>query len=157
MLHLLKLCVGPKGVAELAARQALRAVSDPPLRHQTRMAPRRAAELLEGGSLYWVVAGFIRVRQRLVDIREEAWDDGTACVGLVLDPELVLVEPRPQKPFQGWRYLAAEAAPPDAPRSGGAANRPAGLRATELPSGSADGLAALPPGLRRELEALCLI
>jgi hypothetical protein len=141
MLHLLKLCVGPKEVAELATGQARRAVVDPPLRHQTRMVPKRAAELVEGGSLYWVVAGLIRVRQRILEVREERWDDGTACAGLVLDPELVLLQPRPQKPFQGWRYLEAAAAPPDAPRGAVAA----------------EGMEALPPALRRELEALCLI
>lgn len=141
MLHLIKLCVGPKEVAELAAGQERRARLDPPLRHQTRMMPKRAAELLEGGSLYWVLSGFIRVRQRLVDIREERWDDGTACAGLVLDPELVLVEPRPQKPFQGWRYFDPAAAPPDLPRGAVAAA----------------GIEKLPPALRRELEALCLI
>ncbi len=141
MLHLIKLSVGPKEVAELAAIQARRAVADPPLRHQTRMVPKRAAELLEGGSIYWVVAGFVRVRQRLLDVREERWDDGSACAGLVLHPDLVPVEPRPQKPFQGWRYLPAEAAPPDLPRGA-------------VP---ASGLDALPPSLRRELQALCLI
>ncbi|NKE44792.1 DUF1489 domain-containing protein [Roseomonas frigidaquae] len=141
MLHLLKLCVGPKEVAELAAGQARRAVADPPLRHQTRMMPKRAAELVEGGSLYWVLSGAIRVRQRILEVREERWDDGSSCAGLVLDPELVLLEPRPQKPFQGWRYLEAAAAPPDAPRG----------------SSAASGLADLPPALRRELEALCLL
>lgn len=141
MLNLIKLCVGVKEVAELAEWQARRIKSDPPLRHQTRMMPKRAAELLDGGSLYWVIGGFIRVRQRLVDVREEQWDDGTDCCGLVLDRELVLVEPRPQKPFQGWRYLAADAAPPDAPKGVVAAS----------------GLERLPPALRKELQALCLI
>ncbi|MGG5810181.1 DUF1489 family protein [Falsiroseomonas sp. CW058] len=141
MLHLIKLCVGVKEVAELAEWQARRVRTDPPLRHQTRMMPKRGAELLEGGSLYWVIGGFVRVRQRLLDVREDSWDDGTTCAGLVLDPELVLVEPRPQKPFQGWRYLDPAAAPPDVPRGGAAAT----------------GLEALPPALRRELQALCLI
>ena len=141
MLHLIKLSVGPKDVAEIAALQARRLAADPPLRHLTRMAPKRAADLLDGGSLYWVVAGVVRVRQRLLDIREERFADGSAGTGLVLDPALVMVEPRPQKPFQGWRYLAPEAAPPDLSRS----------------AASAGGLEALPPALRRELEALCLI
>ena len=141
MLHMLKLSVGPKEVAELAAIQARRAKLDPPLRHQTRMSPKRAAELLDGGSIYWVIAGHVRVRQRLIDISEDRWDDGTSCAGLVLDPELILVEPRPQKPFQGWRYLAPEAAPPDLLRHGV----------------EPDGLDSLPPALRRELQALCLI
>lgn len=141
MLHLLKLCVGIKEVADLATAQARRAVLDPPLRHQTRMFPKRAAELVEGGSLYWVISGLIRVRQRILEVREERWDDGTTCAGLVLAPELVLLQPRPQKPFQGWRYLAPDAAPPDAPQGPAAA----------------DGLDDLPPALRRELEALCLL
>lgn len=141
MLHLIKLCVGVKEVAELAEWQARRIKSDPPLRHQTRMMPKRAAELLDGGSLYWVIGGLIRVRQRLLDLREEQWDDGTACAGLILDRELVLVEPRSQKPFQGWRYLAAEAAPPDAPKG-------------VVP---ATGLEKLPPALRKQLRELCLI
>jgi hypothetical protein len=139
-LHLIKLSVGPKDVAELAAIQARRAVAEPPLRHQTRMKPKRAAEILDGGSIYWVVAGWLQVRQRIIDIREEAWDDGTSCAGLVLDPELVPVAARQTKPFQGWRYLAPEAAPPD-------------LRAM----GAAEGLDELPAKLRQELRALGLL
>jgi hypothetical protein len=141
VLHLIKLSVGPKDVAQLAALQAQRAREAPPLRHRTRMFPRRAAEIVAGGSIYWVVAGWVQVRQRIVDIREEAWEDGSSCAGLVLDPALVPVAARPQKPFQGWRYLAAEAAPPD-------------LDAT---APSAKGLEALPARMREELRALGLI
>lgn len=141
VLHLIKLSVGPKDLAELAAIQARRAALDPPLRHQTRMVPKRVAELLDGGSIYWVVAGFVRARQRLLDITEDRWDDGTTCAGLVLHPELVPVEARPMKAFQGWRYLQPEAAPADLGRG----------------QAPADGLEGLPPALRRELQALCLI
>jgi hypothetical protein len=141
VVHLIKLCVGVKEVAELAEWQARRLKTAPPLRHQTRMMPKRAEELLAGGSLYWVIGGFVRVRQRLVDVIEDRWDDGSTCCGLVLDRELVPVEVRPQKPFQGWRYLDAAAAPPDLPRGA-------------VP---AAGLETLPPALRRELQALCLI
>jgi hypothetical protein len=140
MLHLIKLSVGPKDVAQLAAIQARRAQEDPPLRHRTRMFPRRATEILAGGSIYWVVSGWVQVRQRILDIREEQWEDGSSCAGLVLDPTLVPVAARPQKPFQGWRYLAADAAPPDV-RAGQAAK----------------GLDALPAKLRDELRALGLI
>ena len=143
MPHLIKLSVGPRDVAQLRAIQARRMEADPPLRHQTRMFPKRAAEILSsGGSIYWVVAGFVQVRQRILDIREETWDDGTACAGLVLDPVLVPVEARPQKPFQGWRYLPPEAAPPDV-RPGAAAE--------------ARGLEALPAKMRRELRDLGLL
>jgi hypothetical protein len=141
MLHLIKLSVGVKDIAHLREVQARRARAEPPLRHQTRSFPKRAAEIEDGGSIYWVIAGFVQVRQRILEIREEAWDDGTSCAGLVLDPEVVQVEARPMKPFQGWRYLAPEAAPAD------------------LPAGRAEsqGLEALPPKLRQELAALCLL
>lgn len=141
MLHLIKLSVGPKDVAALAAIQKERLRTDPPLRAWTRMFPKRLEELTDGGSIYWVVAGFVRVRQRILEIREEEWDDGTACAALVLDPALVLVEARPMKPFQGWRYLKPEEAPADL-----AQQRP-----------SAEGIEALPPKLRRDLAELCLI
>jgi hypothetical protein len=141
MLHIIKLCVGIKEVGDLAAWQAQRIRTDPPLRHQTRMMPKRGAEILDGGSLYWVIAGFVRVRQRILDVREETWDDGTACCGLVLHKELVPVELRPQKPFQGWRYLDPAAAPPDLPRG----------------VAPATGLEKLPPALRKGLQELCLI
>jgi hypothetical protein len=141
MLNIIKLCVGVKEVGELEAWQAQRRRQDPPLRHQTRMMPKRVPELLDGGSLYWVIAGFTRVRQRLIDVREETWDDGSPCCGLVLDPELIPVELRPTKPFQGWRYLDPAAAPPDLPKG----------------SVQAAGLEKLPAALRKELQALCLI
>lgn len=143
VLHIIKLCVGPRDVASLRAAQERRARLDPPLRHLTRMQPKRAAEILEGGSLYWVVAGFACVRQRILDIRTEAAEDGTAHAALVLDPALVAVAARPVKAFQGWRYLEAEAAPPDI------AARP--------PGAGEDGIAALPEALRRELQLLCLL
>ena len=141
MLHMLKLSVGLKDVAQLRAIQKLRAVADPPLRHQTRMMPKRREEILDGGSIYWVVAGFLQVRQRILDIIDDQWDDGTPCAALVLDPKLVLVEARPMKPFQGWRYLKPEEAPPDVARE-----RPVPV-----------GLDLLPPKLRRDLAELCLI
>ena len=140
MLHLIKLSVGPKDVAQLRAIQERRAVADPPLRHQTRMMPKRAAEITAGGSIYWVVAGFVQVRQRILDIIDDAWDDGSACAGLVLDPVLVPVAARQMKPFQGWRYLDPAAAPPDV----------AALTAAE-------GAEAMPERMRAELRALGLL
>jgi hypothetical protein len=140
MLHLIKLSVGVRDVAHLRAIQERRALAEPPLRHQTRMPPRRREELLAGGSIYWVIGGFVQARQRLLDIIEDRWDDGTPCCGLVLHPELVPVAARAQKPFQGWRYLAAEDAPPD-------------LDAAP----AAEGLEALPPALRAALREACLI
>jgi len=113
MLHLVKLAVGIRDVAHLTQVQAARAQIDPPLRHQTRQVPRRAAEILDGGSIYWVIAGAVVVRQRITDIIEDRRDDATKCAGLVLDPLLVPVSGTKMRPFQGWRYLAADVVPPD--------------------------------------------
>lgn len=140
MLHLTKLAVGVRDIDHLRDLQAQRLVADPPLRHRTRNFPRRRDAVLQGGSMYWVISGTMLVRQRIVDIIEDHWDDGAACAGLLLDPELVPLVGRPTKPFQGWRYLAADDAPADLPDL--------------LP---ALGEAALPPALRRELRALCLL
>jgi hypothetical protein len=141
VLHLVKLAVGAKDVAQIRTFQAHRARTDPPLRHRTRMMPKRVAEITEGGgSLYWVVAGFVQVRQRILEIREEEWE-GRRGAGLVLDPVLVPVAARAMKPFQGWRYLAPEAAPPDLPQA----------------SAEAKGMTALPEAMLRELRDLGLL
>jgi hypothetical protein len=141
MLHLTKLAVGVRDIEHLRDLQAERAEKSPPLRHRTRNFPRRRQEIVSGGgSMYWVVSGTMLVRQRVLDIVEDRWDDGSACAGVVLDPKLVPLSGRPTKPFQGWRYLRPAEAPPDLP---------AGPRAR--------GVASLPPALRRELQVLCLL
>jgi hypothetical protein len=138
MVHMLKLAVGIRDIAHLRQVQAMRLATRPPLRHQTRNAPRRAAEIIDGGSIYWVIAGTLLARQRILDIVEDKWDDDSRCTGLVLDPTLIQVEGRPVKAFQGWRYLEDADAPPD-------------LGASEmLPD-------TMPPALRNELRSLCLI
>lgn len=140
MLHLTKLAVGIRDIAHLAEAQAERQRVLPPLRHRTRNFPRRAAEVIDGGSIYWVIAGTMLVRQRIRDIIEDQWDDGTRCTGLILDPALVPLLGRPTKAFQGWRYLQPADAPPD---------RPEGAQAA--------GEEALPATLRRELQSLGLL
>lgn len=139
MLHLVKLAVGIGDVAQLRAVQAERARANPPLRHLTRNQPRRAAEILDGGSIYWAINRAICVRQRILAITASSREDGTPCAALMLDPELVPLSVRPIKPFQGWRYLLPDDAPPDY-------LRPEAISATELPA-----------ALRLELRALCLI
>jgi hypothetical protein len=83
--------------------------------HRTRHMPRRAAEILDGGSLYWVIKGAIRARQRI--LRVERQDDGDGRPYCGLDPELVETRPRPVRPFQGWRYLESADAAPDLERA----------------------------------------
>jgi hypothetical protein len=119
-VHLIKLCVGCDTVEELAIWQAerlkrlKRARKTPELCHRTLQTPRRRDEVLDGGSLYWVIKGFVLVRQRVLDLRPDAKDDGTACCGIVLDKELVATRAHPRRAFQGWRYLEVADAPKDA-------------------------------------------
>ncbi len=117
-LNLVKLCVGADSVQDLADWQASARSRGPDglPRHVTRMWPRREAELLDGGSLYWVIKGVILVRQRIVKLDEVDRGDGVRRCGIVLDPELHRTESAPRRPFQGWRYLEGRAAPSDLPR-----------------------------------------
>lgn len=116
-LHLVKLAVGIRDVAHLreVQRRRLRESAERPprLRHRTRNRPVRAEEVLAGGSMYWVVRGVVAVRQRILGFEEDPAHDGRKPCAIVLDPELVATEPRPHRPFQGWRYLDPGRAPPD--------------------------------------------
>jgi hypothetical protein len=129
MVHLLKLSVGVRDIEHLSALQRDRAETDPPLRHTTRQMPKRAAEITDGGSIFWVIAGMIQCRQMVLDIVPNRRPDGTPCVALMLDPTVVLVDPRPVRAFQGWRYLSRDAAPRDLSQASAAeAHLPAALR-----------------------------
>ena len=122
-LHLIKLAVGVEDVTHLLCIQASRisrskegargALADGRLVHLTRQMPKRADELLAGGSIYWVIRGLVQARQRLVEVEKIMTDEGRSACALVLDPALVEVEPRPQRAFQGWRYLDTAKAPKD--------------------------------------------
>lgn len=114
-LHLIKLSVGTEDIADLAGWQADRRWQTPdglPW-HVTRMWPKREAEILGGGAIYWVIKGLVLCRQRVLRFDRVEGGDGIARCGIVLDPELVRVAPAPRQPFQGWRYLKPEDAPPD--------------------------------------------
>ena len=122
-LHLIKLAVGVEDVDHLLRIQTSRlsrskegargALADGRLVHLTRQMPKRANELLDGGSIYWVIRGLVQARQRLVEIEKTMTDEGRPACALVLDPLLVEVAPRPQRAFQGWRYLDVAKAPKD--------------------------------------------
>ncbi|MDQ7775032.1 MAG: DUF1489 domain-containing protein [Paracoccus aminovorans] len=113
-LNLMKLCVGCDDPAELAQWQRHR-FQGGPARHVTRMWPKREAELLDGGSIYWVFKGVMQARQRILRLDEVTGEDGIRRCALILAPELLRVAAVPRRPFQGWRYLAAQDAPPDLP------------------------------------------
>ena len=114
-LNLLKLSVGSNSVDDLAAWQASARAKGPDglLRHVTRMWPRRADELLDGGSVYWVIQGLVQCRQRILRLDEVTGSDGIRRCAIVLEPELTRVAATPRRPFQGWRYLNPTDAPPD--------------------------------------------
>jgi hypothetical protein len=113
MIHLVKLAVGCDGVDALKAFQAARLAAFGHIFHLTRATPKRADELAGSGSLYWVIKGSIAARQRVLDIQADQDEEGRPRCRLILDAEVVEVEPRAMKPFQGWRYLPPDSAPRD--------------------------------------------
>ena len=124
-IHLVKLSVGTECVEDLAAWQnsAHERYGDGLPRHVTRMWPKRDAQILAGGSIYWVIKGLIQARQTITRLDEVIGQDGIRRCAIVLDPKLHRTETAPKRPFQGWRYLD----PADAPRD------LAKARATETP------------------------
>jgi hypothetical protein len=143
-LHLVKLCVGCDSVADLQdwIREKLKDRKRRRLPrehvHTTRMVPKRAAELVDGGSLYWVIRGEIMCRERILGVRPFVDKEGIGRCRLVLEPKLTLVEPRPRRVFQGWRYLEPKDAPRDLERA-------------------APGARHMPEALRRQLRELGLL
>lgn len=118
-LHLLKLSVGSESLETLHDWQGIRMAENaaagrgPIYTHVTRMWPRREAELLDGGSIYWIIRGSVACRQRIERFDERIGADGIRRCAIVLEPKLIRTAPQPRRAFQGWRYLAAEDAPRD--------------------------------------------
>jgi hypothetical protein len=133
-LHIIKLCVGAESIESLARWQKARIKElkkkgkKPELIHVTRMTPKRRDDLLDGGSLYWVIKGQIAVRQRLIDLRPVTKNGRPHC-GLVYDPKLIPTVRRFCRPFQGWRYLDPKNAPQDISDLKGGKNLPEKLKA----------------------------
>ena len=129
-LHLRKLCVGVETVEQLAQFQARRLKRGETLRHDTRMMPKRRADILDGGSLYWVIKGRLQVRQAITDITQVVDESGRSFARLHLARDLVRLVPRGHRPFQGWRYFEAADVPPDLAAGGaGAEDLPAEMQA----------------------------
>jgi len=143
-LHLVKLSVGATSIKDLrgwiAERVKQAKAKGQPARHihVTRMSPKRVDELLDGGSIYWVIKGEIVARERILGIEPFRDKDGIGRCRLVMEPKLIAVAPRPMRPFQGWRYLDPKSAPPDLGKA-------------------AASVAAMPEPLRRELRELGLL
>src|SRR5437763_6321570 len=138
-LHLLKMAVGVADLDELRRIRAARREERGGSWVYTHNHPRRAAEVLAGGSIYWVIRGQVRVRQLVTGFRTERDDNGRAYCLIEVDPDLVATLWRPWRPFQGWRYLTPADAPPD--RVGGIS----------------DADEAIPPAMLAELRSLGLL
>ncbi|WP_430465106.1 DUF1489 family protein [Tabrizicola sp.] len=117
-LNIIKLCVGADSVEDLIDWQTQNARLWAPgtAEHVTRMWPKRADEILAGGSLYWVIKGVILARQRIVALDERRGSDGIARCALILDAEVIRTEAAARRPFQGWRYLDPADSPRDLPK-----------------------------------------
>ena len=132
-INILKLCVGADNVEDLAEwqigqiKRAKKAKLRPDPVCGTRMWPKRVDDVLDGGSLYWVIKGVIMVRQRIVAIDHVTDEHGQRC-GLYLDAHLQRTAPQPRRAFQGWRYLETKDAPPDLSETQGGADLPEHLR-----------------------------
>jgi hypothetical protein len=137
-LHLIKLAVGIDDVPHLRQVQKERRRERGHCVFYTRHMPRRSAEILDGGCIYWVIKGHVRVRERILAFTPVIEADGERYTLVRYDPKLVETEWQPKRPFQGWRYLQ----PKDAPR-----DRPVGAAAAD----------DLPPKMMEELRALGLL
>jgi hypothetical protein len=138
-LHLVKMAVGASDIEELRRFRAQRFAERGVSWVYTRNHPRRAEAVLNGGSLYWVVKGQIRARQRITGFRSERDDNGRAYCLILTDPEFIVTLPRAFRPFQGWRYLL----PSDVPR--------------DVPAGPGGDFTAMPDQMLVELRELGLI
>ncbi|MBJ7484574.1 DUF1489 domain-containing protein [Brevundimonas sp.] len=107
-LHMIKLCVGVAHVETLERRAA----KGQWLTVNTRMTPKRADEIEDGGSIYWVMKGSVVCRMPILDISTTGEGKASMCL-IRLSPEVIRTAPQARRPFQGWRYLEPKDAPPD--------------------------------------------
>lgn len=112
-LHIIKLSVGVADIDHLARLQQERKKREGMLVHITRNTPKKAEEILDGGSIYWVIKKFVRVRQRIISIERGVNAEGKPSCAFELHPSLVQTELKEFRAFQGWRYFKENEAPPD--------------------------------------------
>ena len=118
-MNLIKQCVGAESIEDLEGWIAQRAAAASKAGrtyeqfHTTRQMPRARDEILDGGSLYWVIKGMIACRQVIADLDPVTDEEGISRCRIVLAQPIIRVLPRPRGPFQGWRYLKPADAPPD--------------------------------------------
>ena len=117
-VHLLRMAVQVESIAHLKQIQADRlhkqlAQGEAGLYTYSRNIPKRADDLIDGGSIFWVIKRYIRVRQRILGIERHTNEEGRPYCAFQIEAEPIKVVPRRQKAFQGWRYLKPEDVPSD--------------------------------------------
>lgn len=112
-IHMRKLAARVEDIEELESIQARKLRDYGMVFTDTRNTPKRKEELMDGGSLYWVIKGQFRVRQEIIGFEEEIDGEGRKYCLIMLKPGLVRTELKAQKPFQGWRYFEDKDIPRD--------------------------------------------
>ncbi len=146
--NLIRTAVGIGSLAELAeVQEHFRTMTSAEGRKAvivtTRNKPTRENDLLNGGSVYWIIRNVIRARQAVIDIQVAQDEEGRNFCQIFLDPTIMLVHPVDHRAIQGWRYLPPERAPADAGRYDASAD-----------TGESDNI---PPEMESELKALGLL
>ena len=118
IVNLIKLCVGAQNVSDLYNWQKNRIIYQKNLKNPatffiTRMRPKREAEILNGGSIFWVFKGLILARQKIIGFDNFMSEDNISRCKVILDRKIILTDAYHKKPFQGWRYFSQQEAPKD--------------------------------------------
>ena len=79
----------------------------------TRRTPTRANDLINGGSVYWIIKRQICARQTIADIQTLKDEDDKPFCHVIMNQQIYLTQPVAHKHIQGWRYLSPEKAPKD--------------------------------------------
>jgi hypothetical protein len=123
-LHMLKIAAGVGDLAGLKELQKERKKERGVYAFYTRNMPKRQEEILDGGSVYWVVKGQIQARQKIKGFRPIVNRRGRPAVLVSFEAKLTPTDWRPHRPFRGWRYLDAKDAPKDMPKGAKAKGLP---------------------------------
>jgi hypothetical protein len=117
--HMMKLVVGADSIADFVRWQKTHYVTIEGVPYHvvnTRFMPKRADEIIRtGGSIYRVIKGRVCCRQRIAGfemVGDENDPKNRHCL-ILTETDIIETLSMPHRPFQGWRYLSAEKAPPD--------------------------------------------
>ncbi|MDI2091556.1 DUF1489 family protein [Commensalibacter oyaizuii] len=118
MLHIMKVAVGVQDIEHLLEINRSLAKENGGYPYTlTRFPPKQIADILDQGSLYRVIKGIMCCRQIIKDFIPSTRENGSPCIKILLEPEIIRTHSIPIKPFQGWRYLKPETAPADLSRN----------------------------------------